>query len=349
MRSPSPTSAAAEQLLQTSETSIVTAIRRRHGPRTSIIVTTLFSILYFLSLSLSLFTSKLDIVLPSYIKSASKSVHRLYGTAEAHSYLEYLEDLAHPTVYFSQYIMSRAASDIGDVSGVLGGGRPQPLSPPTSVYASPSPPQSSLGPLDLIKKHDVVRGFSEFHIRRDATYIAPPSMDIKDIYNKFDEPILQPDWNLEDIILRCFRACPLHQNDVKIGYVVLTEKEYYHLYDSDEIKLTNVDMSTSRCIMGTPTSTSTSTYTNRLQTRSTSRLHHVCWLDPTTRSTSVGRRSTSGRTSTSLPSLSRWMILERGTSYVHIVETAVNIKSLNSISRPRHLHCMCKVLDISLW
>ena len=47
----------------------------------------------------------LDILLPSYIKSASKSVHQLYGTAEAQSYLEYLEELAHP----------------GEVSGVLGG------------------------------------------------------------------------------------------------------------------------------------------------------------------------------------------------------------------------------------
>ena len=217
VRSSSPTSSAAEQSLQSSETSIVTTTRRRHRPRASIIVTTLFSIFYFISL----FTSKLDIVLPSYIKSASESVHQLYGTAEAQSYLDYFEELAHPTIYFVQYIMSRAASDMGDMSGVVGG-RPQPPLPPTSVHPSPTSPPQRLGPLDLLKKYDIVRSFSE--------------------YSWFEEPELPPDWNLEDIILRYFRACPLHQNDSKTGYIVLTEKEYNHLYDNDEIKLTNVDI-----------------------------------------------------------------------------------------------------------
>ena len=107
MRSTSPTSTSAtvERSSQASETSIVTTTRRRHRPRTSIIVTTLFSLLYFVSL----FTSKIDILLPSYIKSASESVHQLYGTSEAWSYLKYFEELAHPTVYFLEYIMSRAA------------------------------------------------------------------------------------------------------------------------------------------------------------------------------------------------------------------------------------------------
>ena len=43
------------------------------------------------------------------------------------------------------------------------------------------------------------------------------------------------------------------------------------------------------------------------------------------------------------------MNLGRGTSYVHTVETAADIKSLNSTSQPRHLHFMCKVWDISSW
>ena len=34
----------------------------------------------------------------------------------------------------------------------------------------------------------------------------------------------------------------LHQNDSKSGYIVLAEREYNHLYDNDEIKLTNVDI-----------------------------------------------------------------------------------------------------------
>ena len=72
-----------------------------------------------------MFTSKIDILLPSYLKSASESVHQLYGASEALSYLEYFEELAHPATYLLEYIMSRAASDIGDISGVMGG-RPQP-------------------------------------------------------------------------------------------------------------------------------------------------------------------------------------------------------------------------------
>ena len=59
-------------------------------------------------LCLSLFTSKLDILLPSYIKSASESVHQLYrASPEAQNYLDYFEELAHPTIHFIQYIMSR--------------------------------------------------------------------------------------------------------------------------------------------------------------------------------------------------------------------------------------------------
>ena len=149
--------------------------RRRHRPRTSIIVTTLFSIFYFVSV----FTSKIDILLPSYLKSASESVHQLHSASEALSYLECIEELAHPAAYLLEYIMSRAPSDIGDISGVMGG-RPQPPSPPTSVHASPSPaPQSPLGPLDLLNKPDIIKGVAEFHIKRDASYIAPASLDIK--------------------------------------------------------------------------------------------------------------------------------------------------------------------------
>ena len=217
----------------------MTPTRRRHRPRTSIIVTTLFSLFYFVSV----FTSKIDILLPSYLKSASESVHQLYGASEALSYLEYIEELAHPAAYLLEYIMSRAASDSGDVSGVLGG-RPQPPSPPTSVHASPSPaPQSPMGPLDLLNKPDIIKSVAEFHIKRDASYIAPPSLDIKDIYNLFNETIWNTaDLTLNDHILRYFRSCPTSRSDYKIGYIVLTEPEYKHLWDNDRIKMTNVDI-----------------------------------------------------------------------------------------------------------
>ena len=59
--------------------------------------------------------------------------------------------------------------------------------------------------------------------------------------------------------------------------------------------------------------------------------------------------TTSDRTSTSLGLPSRWMNLRRGTSHVHTVETAANIKSLNSTSRPRYLHFAYSMLDISSW
>ena len=87
-----------------------------------------------------------------------------------------------------------------------------------------------------------MRSFAEFHIKRDATYIAPASVDIKEIYNKFEEPTFAQDLGLEDYILRYFRACPLHQNDTKIAYIILSEKEYKHLWGNDEIKLTNIDI-----------------------------------------------------------------------------------------------------------
>ena len=213
--SPTSTTAAAGQSLQASETSTVTTTRRRHRPRTGIIVT-LFSLFYFVFV----FTSKIDILLPSYLKSASESVQQLYGASEDLSYIEYIEELAHPAAYLLEYIMSRAALDIGDVSGVLGG-RPQPPSPPTSVHPSPPSPQP-LRPLDLLNKQDIVKSVSELHIKRDASYIAPASMDIKDIYNKFEETTWNTsDLSLNDIILRYFRSCPLHRNDNNIGHIVV--------------------------------------------------------------------------------------------------------------------------------
>ena len=86
-----------------------------------------------------------------------------------------------------------------------------------------------------MKKCDIMRSFAEFHIKRDV-----PTL------HKFEEPTFAQDLGLEHYILRYFRARPLHQNDQKIAYIVLSEKEYKHLWDNDEIKLTNVDIATSR-------------------------------------------------------------------------------------------------------
>ena len=86
-------------------------------------------------------------MLPSYIKSASEGVHQLHRTSpEAYSYLDYLEHFAQPTVHLLQYITSRAASDIGDIGGAVGGGAVGgvPPSPPTSVHPSPASPPNLL-------------------------------------------------------------------------------------------------------------------------------------------------------------------------------------------------------------
>ena len=83
--------------------------------------------------------------------------------------------------------------------------------------------------------------FSEFRIKRDANYIAPASMDIKDIYNKFEEPITKPDLNIEQVIAEYFRACPPRQNDHKLAYIILYGNEYHYFDQQDRIQLTNID------------------------------------------------------------------------------------------------------------
>ena len=155
------------------------------------------------------------------------------------------------------------------------------------------------------------------------------------------------DLSLEDIILRYFRACPLHRNDTKIGYIVLSEKEYQTSLGQ---RRDQVDQRRHRDDTWLPEPLPAHPHTSAgYRCHQLQRLPHAsCW-DQTTRLTSTGRRITSGRTSTSLPSPSRWMNLERGTSYDHTVETAVNIKSSNSTSPstpPLHAPSIGNVLVI---
>ena len=180
-------------------------------------------------------------VLPSYIKSASQSAHQLYSTSpEAYSNLGYLEHFTHATGHFCQHVTSmttRTASDIRDIGGVVGA---PPPSPP-STQPSPASPQQPLGPLDDLRKPNIINMFSEFHIKRDATDLAPPSMDIKGIYNKFEEPSIKPDLNIKQVIAQYFRACSTSQNDHKIAYIVLYDSERFLLNQHDRIRLTNID------------------------------------------------------------------------------------------------------------
>ena len=55
------------------------------------------------------------------------------------------------------------------------------------------------------------------------------SVDIKDIYNQFFTQILDPSLNLEETIGAYFRACPPHQHDQKIAYIVHYDDEFHYL------------------------------------------------------------------------------------------------------------------------
>ena len=80
---------------------------------------------------------------------------------------------------------AKVPSDIGDISGVVG-----QCYLTTSIIATissitvPSPPLQ-MAPRDILQKDNIVKMFSEFHIKRDSNYLAPPSTDIEDIYRDF--------------------------------------------------------------------------------------------------------------------------------------------------------------------
>ena len=79
---------------------------------------------------------------------------------------------------------------------------------------------------------------------------------------------------------------------------------------------------------------------------SSSRSHQAsCW-DQTTRLTSTGRETTSHRNSTSLPSPSLWMNIERETSYNHTVETAELELNQPTSTPPLHVPSISNVLVI---
>ena len=144
-------------------------------------------------------------MLPSYIKSASESVHQLYGTSEAQSYLDYLEELAHPTIYFVQYIMSRAASDIGDMSGV---DWRTSTSITTNIGASITDITSTTSwtswPLEEAgHREELCRVPHQAWCYLHRTTINGHQGHLQ----QFEEPVLLPDLH-RAIILRYFRACP---------------------------------------------------------------------------------------------------------------------------------------------
>ena len=175
-----------------------------------------------------------------------------------------------------------------------------PPSRPRSVHPSPASPPAAMGLLHVLRKHEIIKVFSEFHIKRDASYLAPASVDIKDIYNRIEKPILRPtDLNLEEVILRYFRACPPHQNDSRIGYIVLTDAKLHHVEDNDRVQLTNVDAALQAGYLNLCQHIHLH---HQLKVRSISRSHHFYFLEPTTRSTALGRGTTSQGTSTSWPS-----------------------------------------------
>ena len=302
-------------------------LRRQHRQKASITVTTLFSVF---------------ILLPFDIKLASESVCQLYRTSpEACSYLDCLEHCAQPTVQFCQYIMStatKATSDIGDIGGVVGG-VVNPKSPHPSSQPSPASPPQPLGPLDSIRKHNI-KMFSAFHIKRDATYLAPPSVDIKDIYNQSFTPILDPNLDTFEAIGKYFRACPHHQSDQKNAYFVLYDDEFRYLESHNKIQLTNVDPLLQA---GYP-----SLYqhihlhqqtTDTINFRITSSL--LLGANDKIEGQLQGRvpTTTAPPETTSWPSGSRQMSLGQSTSYIHTEGGHHNIKTLSSTSLQPYNRC----------
>ena len=124
----------------------------------------------------------------------------------------------------------------------------------------------------------------------------------------------------------------------KIGYIVLTEKEYQHLWDNDKIKMTNVDIAMSH---GYPNLYHHIHIHQQATDAINFKITSCILVGLSDKIDSNWRREYLGHRLYLIAITSQWMSQGRGTSYVHTVETAVNIKSLNSTSRSRHLHFMC--------
>ena len=128
-----------------------------------------------------------------------------------------------------------------------------------------------MAPLDYLQKHNTMKIFSEFHIERDSSYLAPPSTDILDIDNLFSTPVVDANIDMGQLIVQYLRQCPPHQSDQRIAYIVLCSDEWRQLEATGHIQLSNIDPLMQQ---GFSTSTSTSTSISKLQQmRSTSRSH----------------------------------------------------------------------------
>ena len=126
---------------------------------------------------------------------------------------------------------------------------------------------------------------------------------------------------------------PLHRTDTKIGYTVLNEKEYQHLWDNDEIKLTNVDIAMTH---GYP-----NLYQHiHLHQQATDAINFKvtsCILLGSNDKIDINWKEDYLGQKTYLVAIAIQVDEPRTRkSYDHTIETAVNIKSSNSTSR--HLH-----------
>ena len=134
----------------------------------------------------------------------------------------------------------RKTSDIGGIGGVVGV-VVNPTSPYPSLEPSPASPQQPLRPLDNLRKHNIIKMSQGSTSSLMLHTSSPPSVDIKDIYNQFFSPILDPSINLKETVGAYFRTRPPHQNDQKIAYIVLYDNEFRYLESRNKIQLTNVD------------------------------------------------------------------------------------------------------------
>ena len=121
-----------------------------------------------------------------------------------------------------------------------------PTSPQLSTQPSPGSPPLQTGPLDhFYRKHFKI--WSEFHIKSDATYLAPASMDIKDSRTSTID-LKNQSYLQTSATSRSSRHTSrpvLHIKMIRRIWedcrVVLYENEYIYLEQHDRIQLTNID------------------------------------------------------------------------------------------------------------
>ena len=205
-----------------------------------------------------------------------------------------------------QHVMSSAASGISDIGGAVGG---LPPSPPTSVHPSPASPRQPLGPLDLHRKHEIIKMFqsstsSMMHptSRRHQWTSRTSTTGLKSRSSgQQTSTSRRSSTSTSGPVLHIRMTQRLATSfSMTSSYVMLKIRTGY-----------SCPTSTQHFRLAVLTSISTSIYISRPQMRSTSRSHRHYFLERMTGLTAIGRGSTPQRTSTQGSPLSpRWILTD---------------------------------------